>query len=480
MKYLYLILLIFFVAGCELIDPTEVENPNVSEDKFLTDIPEISSSWLNGLERQLAQTLNQTVVLGELLSDNYFNNRTLSSKVFDIPQISYQDVDVLSMQSAIHRLRTMAQYGLEEVAPNDAETSNEQIAEFHFYLGLAYLMSGENFVALPVETEGEVLSSEELFNEAIGEFEAALQLSTSSELQNTLNLALSRSYYHLGDRSNAVNAANQIINNAADFVRYVQYEENTPNDMQFFLFDSEANEFAPLPRLDFLDPKYFYINNPADEQKPIALFKSEEAYLIKAEAQIADNMLTMAKETMIDLLALVATRPTATFVDPDNRDGGTNVSVGIDPYPLSNEYTIQFEANEEAKTGLVLDRTSGAITVPTLSGTHVTNDMINAATTEDELLKLLYLMRQEIFFAEGRRNIDLGIKLPIAENEFTGNDNVSEAAIEEQIPPFIASLDEYGLDKFENDEAAKVITIAVDMNDILVNNKESSMVLPFH
>ena len=43
--------------------------------------------------------------------------------------------------------------------------------------------------------------------------------------------------------------------------------------------------------------------------------------------------------------------------------------------------------------------------------------MIEAAQTQDELLELIYLMRQEIFFGEGRRPADLGLRMPLSNVE---------------------------------------------------------------
>ena len=481
MKKIYIITLFSLFFGCELFDPTDVDNPNVSEDKFLSDIPRISSSWVNGLERQLATTLNQTVVLGEILSDNYFNNRTLSSKVFDIPEITFQDVDVLSMQSAIHRLRFMAEYGLEQVAPNDEATTDTQLAQMRFYLGLAYLMAGEYFTNLPINEGGEVRSSSELYQLAIDEFSQTIQLEGAGDLAFDARLGQLRAYYRLGDAQNALTIADEIIAGAPDYVRFVSYEENTRNDMQFFLFDSEENEFAPLPRLDFLDPKYYFEDLAETEQKSIALLKAEEAFLIKAEIALANNQLSEAKATLTTLLdEVIAERPTATFVDPDNRNGGTNTSVGIDKYPLSASYVVRFESGSDPVNGLVLDRSGSEVTVPTVSGTHITEADITAITDVDALLEMVYLMRQEIFMAEGRRVVDLGIKLPVAQNEFDGNDQINDTHIQPQVPEFIAGLDDFALDSFENDENNEVITITVNLNRILVENKTSELVLPFH
>ena len=45
--------------------------------------------------------------------------------------------------------------------------------------------------------------------------------------------------------------------------------------------------------------------------------------------------------------------------------------------------------------------------------------MIAECKDNDALLALIYLMRQEIFLAEGRRRSDLGIRLPISDVEIS-------------------------------------------------------------
>lgn len=477
-KYFIIPLTVVLWSACELIDPTEVVNPNVTEETFLQ-LPRISTTWLNGLERQLAVTMNQNVVLGELLSDNYFNNRTLTNKVFDVPQISYTDIDVLTWQSEIHTLRQMAQYALDVVSNEDENTTDDQRAEFRFFLGLAHLFSGEYFVGLPAEEGGPVLGASVHLQQAAAEFSRALELSTDEATQTSYRLALARTFHQLGNRAEAVAQAEAVVAQDPLFIRSVRYDVNLQNDTQFYLYGSEANEFAPLPRLDFLDPKYFHTDNPSLERKPIALFKAEEAYLILAEAQLAQADLASAQNTLINLLnTVVATRPTATIVDNDNRDGGTNVNVGIPDYSLDSSYVIFTSPDaQESRAGLVKNR-PGEITVPTVSGTSVSPEMVNEAGTVDALLEILYLMRQEIFISEGIRVIDLGIKLPVAENEFTGNSNVTPADIQAQIPGFYPK-ENYAFDQFTVDTVAQQVTIAYDLNQLIVAHKDTDPVIPF-
>lgn len=477
MKYIVCILVILFaLQSCEF---AEVENPNVTVDKFV-ETPQATSSWLNGIRRQAALTMNEFVVLSELVSDNYYNNRTLSSKVFDFLQIDFIDVDVLRLQNEVHRLRGMTEFGLSDVVPNDPNSTAAQEAEIHFFKGLAHLLSGEYFVGLPAEDLGPVLEPEAHFQLALTEFNEAFEETTDDNLSAASRLARARIFYHQGDQANAVAEVDALIANSPDFLYQLSYDgvNGVPHDMQFFLYDSENDEFAPLPRLDFLDPKYFSTGDPALDQKPMNLFKGEEAFFIKAEAQLANNDLAGAKNTLVTLLEdVIQQRPTALVDDSrETRSGGNR-----NDYPLSDTVQVAFSPGAAPQPGLVLDRQAGDITVYPVSGTQVTTDDINNAASADELLELLYLMRQEVFLAEGRRIVDLGVKYPVAENEFRNNPNIGEAALEAQIPDFLPRDGSNALiDDFSVDTEKGIVTITYDLNRLLVENKNSPLVLPFH
>ncbi len=476
-KYRLIFILLLTLASCDFIDPTEVVNPNVTDEVYVNN-PNATAPWLNGMKRQLALVLNQTIVLGELTSDNYFNNRTLSNKVFDIPQIEFIDVDVDNMQAPLQRLREMAEFGINEVIPNDANSTQDQVAEMTYLRGIAYLLMGEYFVGLPASANGPIVSSNQLINLAIADFESALNISSNPEREVIFQLALARAHYHVGNQTEAVNFASTVINADNVALENVAFDgiNGIRNDMQFFIFDSERDEFAPLPRLDFLDPKYFSISNATTEQKPVALLKAEEAYFILAEAQLADNQLSEAQATLTSLLnEVIAFRPVATFDDSrEDRDGGNRMD-----YPLTSDYVVKPSPDEDAIEGLILDRQAGDITAPTVSGTSVTEEDINGAASVDELLEILYLMRQEVFFAEGRRVLDLGIKFPVSQIELLNNENVLEtdAFLNPRIPNFIPRDSQ--MDDFVNDESTLTITIDVNMNKVLVENKGDEAVIPF-
>ncbi len=469
---LKLTIILFLLSGCQL---AEVENPQVSNDKFINS-PQAAASWINGVRRQLALTTNQVIEFTELVSDNYFNNRTLSSKVFDIPEIPFIDIDVNRIQASFHALRTAAEYGLEEVLPFDERATAEDEAILRFYKGIAYLYNGVYFTGLPAETLGEVFPWEQHLQIAIQEFDQAIALTGNADLELAATLAKARAHYRLGDQNSAVSSAQQVINGSNQLNYQVRFDGNNGvnNQFQFYLFDSSNDEFAPLPRLDFLDPKFYSVSNPSQEQKPVSLFKAEEAYLIVAEAQIADNQLDEAKTTLKNLLSeVIANRPLATFDDSrETRSGGNRTD-----YPLSAEVMVKFSPDAPAQEGFILDRQAGPVTVPTVSGTSVTADQIDAAATADALLEILYLMRQEIFIAEGQRMADLGIKFPIAETEVLNNPNSTDAFTTAQIPDFIPR--NFGMDDFAYDEANNMVTMAFNMNRVIVENKNSAFVAPF-
>ena len=84
------------MASCDLVTPDNIINPNVDEEAFL-DSDNPMETWVNGTEKEFALRMSDFVELMEILSDNYFNNYTRSSKVFDIPQLLYTDADVTNL-----------------------------------------------------------------------------------------------------------------------------------------------------------------------------------------------------------------------------------------------------------------------------------------------------------------------------------------------------------------------------------------------
>lgn len=466
-KYSILFLLLALtVSAC-------VENPNVTEEAYLS-TTNTADSWTNGLARQLALTLSDVVVDADIVSDSYYNNYTQYSKIFDGPEIYYYDEDVTDLQTSIHALREMAEFGIEDVATADDETTDEQLAYMYFCKAYAFILGGELFVGLPIATLGEVYDSEALLETSLDYLDQALALESDADLINAYTLLKARVYYDLGDVDNAKTYASGLISDT-DLLFQAAYDgsddADVGNDMQNATYDN-ANWFAPLPRLDFLDPKYYYTTSSA-EQQPVAVAKAEEAYLIMAEVYVAESNYDDARQTMIDLINNVVNNRDIVAVDDS---GELRQGSNRDDYPVE-AVDVKFDEDDTYRSGYVLDRQAGDIDVYAVSGTKVTTTEIEDASTEDELLYLIYRLRQEIFMSEGRRCFDLGIKFPICQTEQQANAYVTDEYTSAQIPSFIP-LDE-AMDDFTVDETTGNVTMVYDMNDVLIENKTSEYVLPF-
>ncbi len=456
-------------TGCSLV---EVDNPNVTDESFLG-TPQSETIWLNGMYRQLALTLNSTVHFAEIASDNYYNNSSLSNKVFDIPNILYTDLDVDNMQRSIARLSEMADYGLNNVAPASRETTDNIKADMNFIGGYAYLIGAELYEYLPLTAGGPVASAAERLQKAVEYFKAADALQNDPVKKQQYALALARAYYNLGDKQNAVAYADIIVKNDPMLLLQVVFDgiNGVSNIMQTYTFSSSTNTYAPLPRLDFLDPKYYHVGNANTDQKPVAILKGEEAFLILAEAALGNNNVEEAKKVLRDLLAVVRRRPVAS-IDAKLAQRKGNRS----DYPLLATVDVKFDEASPARSGFILDRQAGNITAYTVSGTSVTEAEIEGATTSDQVLYLLCLMRQEIFMSEGRRMTDLGMRFPVSQVEQQNNNNVKAEHTKAIIPSYIPG--QLGMDDFTYDNAAGLVTMEVDMNKVLVQNKTADRVLP--
>jgi hypothetical protein len=462
-------------VGCDLVDGTGVENPNLTLDEAASQ-PNSAQALVTGLNRRSAFLYNSFLTTAELTTDNYQNRATFFNQNVDSGQFRDSDSDINGAQFQINRLRETALFGLNTVLQNDTGAQGTELeAEMHFFLGYSHLMAAENFVALPAEPAGVPQSPDTHFQAAIAAFSAANQVSQHI----SYDLALARAHYGLGNRGEAVSFAQSVVSADPDFVRYIGFDgingptstfENAVYNRQTF------NDLQPLPRLDFLDPKYG--DEGGTSISSIPFMKTEEAHLIIAEAQLASgsNDLAGAKQTMLNLYALVQTRPVDEIDERAEGRVGTSVEI---QRPNRSDYLVASEAGAPLRAGLVLDRTQNTPT-PRISGTSVTEQMINDAADISEALYVLYLMRQEIFFGEGRRMADLGVRWPVSENEALNNPNVTAENRMPFVPSFIPTpfgdmnrFQDTGIDAEGNriEAASFEVTMLVDMNRILVQSR---------
>lgn len=457
------------LCACDLVKPGDVVNPNVTDDDF-NGSPESMATWTNGTEMKFATGLGYWCQMVEILSDNYFNNYSRSSNVFDIPRILYTDDDVTSMQRAIGTMRQMADYGLTTVAQGDKPTE-AQLFRLYVIKAYSYLLGGEAFTGLPLTEGGDIHPWQEHLQQALQTLDEAARHAATADDRAFISTLKARAYYALGDREHAVAMAEKSLGESADFVSQVTFDgaSNVINETQQAVW---LTWFQPLPRLDFLDPKYFQTR--ADEQRPITIGKAEENYLILAEAHVSQQKLDAAKADLKGLLALVRKRPVQENVNDtlEKRINGMYKS-----YPNDARFKVRASAADPARAGLIIDRQSPhRITVPYISGTSVTEQMIDGLQSLDDALEMVYLMRQEIFICEGRRITDLGIRLPVCEVEAAHASNGAQY-IEVQMPSFIPLNLE--MDAFDVDSTTMTITCHYNMNRVIADHKSSPMVAPF-
>lgn len=467
------------VIGCnsefsDVVDFTEVVNPNLSESSVVGQ-PNSALIWRLGIEREVSRTLNEILILAELGSDNYENTQTFFSQFLDNLDIRTTDPDIRDTQNEIARVARMAEFGLETVGPNDPNYTSAQEAEFNYFLGLSRLFSAMYFSMLPEETLGVPVAYTDNYASAITSFDAAIALNALPEY----HLAKARANYFLGNKSEAVTSATAALNLSSNFSRTARFDEQEEpsNTLESALYERATfDDFQPLPTLDFLDPKYSFLS--VDEDTPVNYLKAEEALLILAEANLADNNLNAAKQNLLDLIDLVNERPTQT-VNESGETRGNQPNAVADAIRPSNSNVVV-----NGRSGLVLTRgrdEDTSLVIPSVSGTSLTMEAINAMTIGDDALELLYRTRQEIFIAEGIRFVDMGIKLVINENEILQNENINDgdAGTVPVIPSFINAVKD-NLDAFTYDMDNNTASTMIDLNAILVQNKNSSEVLPFH
>lgn len=475
-----------FLPGCDFLDPTDVENPQTTEEELLSS-DEPTAALLPGLRVQFARALNAVVAAVAFGSDNYSINGTgVGGSDLDYPRDITSQTNAISSTGTLgaywnlQELRAFADYLLDEIAPNDETASDALLSEAHYYRGMAFLMQGENFVALPTEADGEPVPAAGLLERAAADFNQTLELGAAGDLRLRTLAALARTHRALGNPAETTRfAGDALAEGGSDFLEVQEYENvlltsDIGNEMQDFLIDRSIQEAQPLPRLDFLDPKYL------DDESPIAVAKAEEMYLLLAEVALAGGDLATARAQMTEAIALAETRRVVPYDDSDER-----LDNDLNPRPRSAEIVIRADADSPFEEGLVFTR-PGEVTTPTISGTSVTADEVDAATDQTSLLRLLYRLRQEILFLEGRRLHDLGIRLPMMEREIDTNPNIdlgdfgTTVFVPDYVPPE-NEIDLYTpLELYDGDDnlTTTEVTILHDMNRILATERGTVLGAP--
>lgn len=457
-------------AGCDFLDPTNVTNPNTTAED-LARAAEPTNALLPGVRAQMARAVSSVVTISEIVSDNFEIAFTNITGDLNDPYLVSPDGGTYNGFGGsywnLQELRALADFVIDTIAPQDAAATSAQLAEAHYYRGMAFLMQGESFVGVPTGPDLAPTMSAGLVELAIQDFDAALGLGASSERQVALVAALARAHRNLGNRAQAVQFATQALGLDADFVVLQQYGAGEIENPVFG--DDRTRE--PLPRLDFLDPKY------TSRDAAIPLAKAEEMHLILAEAAMADGDYGSASGHIAAAVALAKDRPRGEVNDRDQR-----LNPDLTVRPRNSEVRVRAEAGAPLRAGLVLDR-PGVVEVPTISGTSLDADSVASLTDAFALRHALWLARQEILFLEGRRLHDLGVLMPISAREIDASPALQRGgpATEVQVPSYIPEgvIDDFSprspyANPSNGEELVTTeITIEIDMNRVLAEQRVS-------
>ncbi len=347
------------LPGCDFADPTRVTNPNLTEQAILdTDRP--LRGWVQGLERQLAVAFANYLTEAEIASDNYQNTNTFFDQELDLLNLTYTNQNTENTFFTFADLRESARYGREVVAPADEDATDGELAETYFFEAVAHTVIGQAFTAAPLVPAGPLAPPADHLRAALGALDEALRLQADPDRRAGYQLLQARVHHALGEATAAAAAARAALTTAPRYLRTIGYDEagGVDNDIESALYDRTSfDDLQPLPRLDFLDPKYA---GAGGEDAPVPLLKAEEAHLILAEAALAAGDLAQAKERMRDVLGLVASRPLAT-VD-DNTEDRTQRARGSRPDRA--DVVVRSSPDAPFRPGLVLTRKGDGVTVP--------------------------------------------------------------------------------------------------------------------
>ncbi len=470
-------------GSCEFLDPTRVDNPRTT-DEDLARAQNPSASLLPGLRAQFSRMVQSTVIVTENASDNYSIHGT-GLLPYDLPGlIEPHTVNAtgaaVGMYWNTQELRSLATFLIDVIMPDDGRKTAAMVAEAHYYRGMASLHLAENFAAAPVEADGVPQTPAQLF--ALAEADLLVARDDGGAIGSAAKAALARLYRSTGNGAQADGHAAEVLGADGAFVFAAEYDAaSVPNQPFAFLVARTLKEMQPLPRLDFLDPKY------TSNEASIAVAKAEEMHLIRAEVAMAEGRWAEGAGHLADAIELARSRPAATFNENDqrlNRDGT--------PRPRHTTILVAADPESELRAGLVLDRPGPVVARP-ISGTSLDADSVRTIppADPDALLHALYLARQEIMLLEGRRMADLGIRLPMMLREIETNPNIGfgDPGTQVHIPAWIPPDDQMNLftpaspyppgTAPADPTAPSTVEVVImhDLNRILVQNRQAALPL---
>lgn len=478
----------FTVASCDLIDVTKVQNPATTEPQLLADPNGGTRAVAVGLRRQFASAVANNSQVCEIVSDNYKNVTTFVSVQLDLPRtVDLNDITVGGAYINTQAVLALAEFGIKNTVDNarDLVATDVQRSQVFFFKGMGLMMLSEKFVRFPLVENGPMVTASDARKQAISAFREALRRATgatgtqatdntanpaitAAEMITRCNYALARVYRLEGNKDSAAFFARAGLMRSPEYVFTATFDVvNLVSAIQDFVSNRTDHAFQPNPRLDFLDPKYMF--QAATVNDPHPALKAEEAHLILAEIALSNNNLEAARESMANAARVARNRPVRMLADRDTRPNRPN----------NPALTVRADANSPAVAGLIVRRPA---TVPVygISYTNQTPDSVTALSgrSREDHLYMYYLLRQHIFFCEGRRIEDLAIKLPLPRRQVDTNPlllaaGATGADAKAVVPDFVPPDDE--MDQFT--ATATTVTMRWDMNRVIARNVK--LVSPF-
>ncbi len=385
-RYIYIICVWtgigLLLTGCDLLQPGEVQNPNVIEDDFASS-SQAMQTWVNGTNAEFGTCISTFAEVTGLLSDDLYNNSSRSAKTADALDFQYTSDEVADLSTCIGKMIEMADFGLETVAKRDATTTAQQRFNLCYVKAIAYLMASENFVALPASADGDVLTSEGLAKAAVSTLDQASVYAASADDEALVALLKARAYRLCGQTDDAAAQADSVLRKSPTLLVQATFDDinGYANSLQQYV---ATGLFTVLPRLQMQKVK---CPQAGLYEQPIAVAKAEEAYLILAEMSALNADYVQARKHLADLVQAVA------------------------------------------------ERNDSTVSVLSLSA-----DDLSSVTDRKTALETIYRSRQEIFFAEGRRSADMGIRMPMSEVEYVSRGNLPSIYIEMHIPDWLLPI----------------------------------------
>ncbi|MFH0988415.1 MAG: hypothetical protein V1799_00170 [bacterium] len=450
-----LVLSLISMSACDLVDPSKVENPQITEDNLLANASGGTTPLLVGLRRRMAITIGNTGFICDLVSDNMDNRTSFYANDLDYPTtIKPVTFTYDVMYESIQTLHALADFGLNVIIPKDNLVTSEQKSEVYFMKGMALVLLAESFTNFPIEEKKPWVSAADANQKGIDALNTAWLLTANTAMKSNIKLALARAYRIAKDKAKAAQAAQDALALGATYVYYAQFDQiNVTSALYTALVGRSTNDIQPLPRLDFLDPKF------STQTTSMPVLKTEEAHLILAEAAIANGDLAGARKSMADAVTLARSRSTTTYNDKDARP----------QHPNDAALLVKADATAPAIAGLIQKRGgSSIVTVYSISGTSVTIAQVNALVAKADHISMLYLLRQEIFFGEGHRMSDLGIRLPVTQRQIDGNTNTADGGPGTRV--FVPTYIPINKEMKEFTTTGNTVTIKWDMNRIIAQN----------